>query len=827
MKLTYLQMKHFKNFKNTEIEFTNGMNFIVGKNGSGKTNVMRAIKFCIDCLFFVEYNPKHYKKELEITLNISFSKQEKELFAKCLKTVLVADALSDSSDFMQIPLKVVRETILRFKPQKFQRLINKLRSTPEFELIIKNTLTPFEIGRIGSFDEIDTELQHTIRMKIINVITISNLDVFFEIVEKFIHKKLKISLLKKLLAQKKWYIDTILNDLKIEDLCKIFSTVVLKTKYEHSRFETKCSIVLDSKVDDKPQMSFRTGRIGKNRNSYKMTQIVEQFLSSETETLQEFIMEGFQEKSNGVNFSSSQNTSFSELIALNEDIKANAFKIETKLDWNRYSIINPYYAFQQVITSKLYLIPEHRGLFDEYSKQLQIFTVKNIAEILYNWKNSPDHNLRKKFLTIKIEFYEIFEMNFDVYGTINKNTRLATKNNKQKFFSKQEGLTYEKTPQSVELKDDEEAVEITGPSLQFVENGIEMDAQDAPSGAYEILLSVIMLNAKGGKTLLFDEPGRGLHPQMQRNISKIISERKAKKDNDDFISIVITHSPYFFQNLLGAGLPIWKCIDNEIIKIPNTLYKKEKTNKTSIPNQPRYSGYPKTITSILFANKIIFVEGITDFQFFSELFQQFSEFNINELEVDILSTEGKDSLFFATNLAEMVKNKYVVICDLDVFFPKPNKRNQNENNNAKIEVKQNYCDLCKEKIEVKQSSKLKIPKFSDSRMVNNLKLLSCESFKEKFSEYKNMSYDEIRHENNKEKLSNFRKAIRDLGFFCWKEGELEDFLKTTSEGGEIGTKASYDQILEYIKQKKAKGNILGGKAFKELSEHLKQFLKLS
>ncbi len=45
MKLNNLELINFKKFSNLKIEFTNGLNFIVGKNGSGKTTIAEAISY--------------------------------------------------------------------------------------------------------------------------------------------------------------------------------------------------------------------------------------------------------------------------------------------------------------------------------------------------------------------------------------------------------------------------------------------------------------------------------------------------------------------------------------------------------------------------------------------------------------------------------------------------------------------------------------------------------------------------------------------------------------------------------------------------------------
>ena len=40
-----LKLNNFRNFKTLNIHFTKGINFLYGKNGSGKTNIVEAIYF--------------------------------------------------------------------------------------------------------------------------------------------------------------------------------------------------------------------------------------------------------------------------------------------------------------------------------------------------------------------------------------------------------------------------------------------------------------------------------------------------------------------------------------------------------------------------------------------------------------------------------------------------------------------------------------------------------------------------------------------------------------------------------------------------------------
>ena len=46
MILNELKIKNFRNYKDQEIKFLNGINLFVGQNAQGKTNIIEAIYMC-------------------------------------------------------------------------------------------------------------------------------------------------------------------------------------------------------------------------------------------------------------------------------------------------------------------------------------------------------------------------------------------------------------------------------------------------------------------------------------------------------------------------------------------------------------------------------------------------------------------------------------------------------------------------------------------------------------------------------------------------------------------------------------------------------------
>ena len=48
MHISKLTLVNYRNFKNTTLQFHKGVNTIIGENGPGKSNILRAIRLLLD-----------------------------------------------------------------------------------------------------------------------------------------------------------------------------------------------------------------------------------------------------------------------------------------------------------------------------------------------------------------------------------------------------------------------------------------------------------------------------------------------------------------------------------------------------------------------------------------------------------------------------------------------------------------------------------------------------------------------------------------------------------------------------------------------------------
>ncbi len=88
MYISKIKISNFRNFSNEVIEFTEGLNVIVGHNNSGKTNLLKALQFVFDRNLRVKPSIDDFNKDykdfskppkIEITVSIKESENQKEM----------------------------------------------------------------------------------------------------------------------------------------------------------------------------------------------------------------------------------------------------------------------------------------------------------------------------------------------------------------------------------------------------------------------------------------------------------------------------------------------------------------------------------------------------------------------------------------------------------------------------------------------------------------------------------------------------------------------------------------------------------------------------
>lgn len=66
MYIENIKLKNFTTFRDCKIDFSNGVNIIIGENATGKTHLLKAI-YCLNPSFYIKYQNKVYKSNIPST----------------------------------------------------------------------------------------------------------------------------------------------------------------------------------------------------------------------------------------------------------------------------------------------------------------------------------------------------------------------------------------------------------------------------------------------------------------------------------------------------------------------------------------------------------------------------------------------------------------------------------------------------------------------------------------------------------------------------------------------------------------------------------------
>lgn len=208
----------------------------------------------------------------------------------------------------------------------------------------------------------------------------------------------------------------------------------------------------------------------------------------------------------------------------------------------------------------------------------------------------------------------------------------------------------------------------------FERNGQEIDINDLSSGEKQIVYRGLFLlqdkNSLYGAIVLIDEPEISLHPTWQ---SKIVDYYKQIFTDDNNIQtsqlIIVTHSPFIIhgENRYNDKVIVLKKKNNEIIVTNNATFPSWNNN---IAIQQAFN-----INLIPINKHIIFIEGITDKNYFNKALEVFEYKNIN-FQFDIPGEytnnknidNGESGLYRAYTVLRHRKNtnKYIFLYDVDV-----------------------------------------------------------------------------------------------------------------------------------------------------------------
>lgn len=275
-------------------------------------------------------------------------------------------------------------------------------------------------------------------------------------------------------------------------------------------------------------------------------------------------------------------------------------------------------------------------------------------------------------------------------------------------------------------------------------NSEEFHLLKTSEGILEAKMTSLLLANDKVKTLCLEDAERGMHPQMIERLKTILCREGRKKT-----IIVVTHSPYFIDTITVKNTHVFfrKTTDDSnsyFCSVRNVANCSAVSNVSSI----------ELLRTLLFATKVLLVEGPTDREVVQGIFTQWkrdmmkrSETEIEVMYKDIttyqlVSLNGCKNSKNVLSFCRQINLPCLCILDLDVF------------------VKYD-----KEKREIYK--------------VENLNYLSVGNFQD----YVGQKLSDFSRSEDSKLLSELTESYDDT--FVWRDGALEDMIQSSISSTEL------------------------------------------
>jgi hypothetical protein len=275
-------------------------------------------------------------------------------------------------------------------------------------------------------------------------------------------------------------------------------------------------------------------------------------------------------------------------------------------------------AVLRLLQSKTSILDEHRGLLATDKKNVAIVTLPNLGRKLLKLLNSGER-VRQRFNDIQ-----------DAFGRM----------------VKRHGFTF----------DVRENYQQGEAMFSFQQNGHDMTIEDAPGGIVEALMIASVMFIGESETVIMDEPGRTMHPQMLTGFMDVLKSCQKSV-------IFTTHLPHLITRDLFPNVMRCKRLD----------LSRDSTHITRLSQLSLDENVKKILTGphiarVFFAHGVIWVEGDNDFAFFQALRMSGEEGRRNGrlFHFDIIKLDGKDTIQHCLRICEVMKVPYIFVCDLDI-----------------------------------------------------------------------------------------------------------------------------------------------------------------
>ena len=290
--------------------------------------------------------------------------------------------------------------------------------------------------------------------------------------------------------------------------------------------------------------------------------------------------------------------------------------------FNIQNTIFPYIANKITVTDILRKFSGINSLNEylNYRDNPQI-TTSNIPSVLFDMKNSMYRDERNKYLKIQKAFGHKTKHHVDIVSDIKYNMHKEINNAQSTEDSPNKYIQLEKSRRLTLLHGIIEGADGVIELISTDKNGREFGFENCGAGFFEILYFYTMVYSPQLSSVRFlDEPAQNLHPRWQTEILKSLMKDEDIK-NEQFI--ITTHSPYLLPLELQNDVNLYYL--NKIEDIT-------KISKIIIEDRDIRNCFQRK-KEIFFSDMNILVEGPSDVIYIQHLLESIEEFDTIDLEI--------------------------------------------------------------------------------------------------------------------------------------------------------------------------------------------------
>ncbi|MCL5100792.1 MAG: AAA family ATPase, partial [Candidatus Marsarchaeota archaeon] len=183
----------------------------------------------------------------------------------------------------------------------------------------------------------------------------------------------------------------------------------------------------------------------------------------------------------------------------------------------------------------------------------------------------------------------------------------------------------------------------------------------AAAGCFEILAILSVLVGDVPAVVLLDEPALNLHPSKQQTIKALLKKNSSSKQ-----IILITHSPYLIDIDSPQTIVRLELSDGE-----TKIHKLRGLEAGALETLKKELGRNNKLVSMLFARRVIFVEGDDEETAIPIWLKKCNNLDLNGLDVPVISVGGKNNFITYKHIAEDWGIENILVFDKDTFKAPP------------------------------------------------------------------------------------------------------------------------------------------------------------